>query len=136
MNKRPFFVWLIAIFYLLSTPFTLLSLSLVLSGTLPLTPEQEAYFSSLSTLDYLFSFAIGLTGFTGAVALFFLRRVALYLFCGSFALNVLMSIWHLMTRDFLSALPGGGLLGFILGLGILAAVCLYTWKLTRAGVLR
>ncbi len=136
MNKRPFFVWLIAIFYLLSTLFTVLSLSLVLSGSLPLTPEQEAYFSSLSSLDYLFSFVIDLTVFAGAVALFFLRRVALYLFCGSFDLIVLMSIWHLMTRDFLSALPSGGLLGFILGLGILAAVCLYTWKLTRAGVLK
>ena len=136
MNKRPFFVWLIAIFYLLSTLFSVLSLSLVLSGSLPLTPEQEAYFSSLSTLDYLFSFVIDLTVFAGTVALFFLRRVALYLFCGSFDLIVLMSIWHLMTRDFLSALPGGGLLGFILGLGILAAVCLYTWKLRRAGVLK
>jgi len=136
MVKRPLLVWAVAIFYLFSTLFTLLSLYLVLGGSVPLTPEQKAYYDSLSALDYALSVAIAVTGLGGAVTLFLLRKQALYLFCFSLALNISMTVWHLQARSASAALGSPGTIGMVVGLGIVAAVCCYAWNLKRSGVLK
>jgi hypothetical protein len=51
-TKRPKLVWAISIFYVISALWTILSFYLVLKGSLPLTPEQKAYFRNFNILDY------------------------------------------------------------------------------------
>ena len=51
-RKRPAWVWIISIFYIISAVWTLFSFFLIFSGALPLPPQQAAYFRSLTSIDY------------------------------------------------------------------------------------
>lgn len=96
----------------------------------------QKYLDSLTTLDYAFSIIIGLANLTGAVSLFFFRRVAYSLFLGSLIANIFMSVWHALTKDLLTAFVSGGAIGIIIGWGMLLAVCIYAKNLSKTGVLR
>lgn len=134
-KKRPRWVWVISIFYFLSAGWTLLSFYLISAGLVPLNAAQEAYFATLATVDYGVTILMGLAAFTGAVALFFLRKVALYLFLTSFGVNILLTLWHVMSKGWVEAIGGAGLFGAMMGLGLMLAVCIYTWKLIQRGTL-
>lgn len=134
-SKRPILVWVISIFVFLSSAWALYSIFLVTSGGVPLTPEQQQYFDNLSTFDYASSIAIGLLNVAGAVALLLLRKEAFPLFAGSLGLNILVTIWHALAKNWLEAIGQSGLVGVFIGLGIAAAVCFYAWHLKRTGVL-
>ena len=135
-TKRPPWVWVITIFYVFSVGFTLLSFVLVLSGALPLTPAQEAYFASLGPFDYITSLGLGLVTLTATVLLFLLRRAAVPLFAASFLLNLGFTVVHAVTTNWAQALGGSGLVGTLIGWGILGAVALYSRHLRQIGVLR
>jgi hypothetical protein len=67
----------------------------------------------------------------GALALFLLRKEALYLFAGSFALGILSAIHRLPeVWAAIRATPGAAV-GMFIGWGILFAICLYTAKLAK-----
>jgi hypothetical protein len=104
-------------------------------GFIRLNPAQQAYFNSLTTLDYNVTLLAGLANFFGAINLFFLRKIAFYLFAGGLTVNSLMFVWHALSKGWVAAMGGSGLLGATIGWGLLIAVCVYTWKLTRSGVL-
>lgn len=135
-NKRPKWVWAISIFYFLSAAYTLLSFYLIHSGAVPVPEATQKYLTSLTALDYVFSVLIGLAILAGAVSLFFLRRIAYPLFLGSLITNILVSVWHALTKNLLAAFASGGAIGMVIGWGILLAVCLYTRRLSKSGVLR
>ena len=134
-KKRPVLVWVITIFFFVSAIWTLLGFYLLVSGTASLTPAQKSYLESLTAIDYTFTLLLGLTNLIGAIALFLLRKAALYFFVGALALNGFMSVWHAISKGWLEALGGAGALGALFGLGIAVAVCLYVWKLAKSGVL-
>lgn len=134
-RKRPVWVWIISIFFFLSAGWTLLSFYLVYSGAIPLQPEQTAYFESLTPVDHGLTILLGLTNLGGAVALLLLRRAALYLFVGAFVLDTVMTIWHTLTKGWVAAIGGAGLVGMLIGYGLIVAVCIYVWKLKKSGVL-
>jgi hypothetical protein len=135
VRKRPTWVWVISVVYSLSFLYTCLSFYLCLSGAIPLNAAQKAYFEGLTALDWAFTTVIGMVSLGAAVFLFLLRRQALYLFGGSLVLNFCYGAYTLhKTWTFLSATPGAAV-GMFLGWGIGAAICLYTWKLTKAGTL-
>jgi hypothetical protein len=136
VRKRTGWIWAICIFYVISVVWTLLSFYLIFSGTIPITAAQQAYFEALSPVDITLSMLIGLANLCGAVALFLLRWVAFHLFATAFAASLLMSLWHAATKGWLQALGGSSFIGTIIGEGISAAVCIYTWKLMRRGTLR
>ncbi len=135
-TKRPAWVWVITIFYVFSVGFTLLSFMLILSGALPLTPAQQAYFARLGPFDYMMSVGLGLLTLTATVLLFFLRTAAVPLFAASFVLNLGFTLVHAVATDWAQALGGSGLVGAFIGWGILGAVALYSRHLRQAGVLR
>lgn len=134
-RRRTGWIWIISIFYLLSTGWTLLSFYLIFSGAIQITAAQEAYFRSLSSVDHIVTLVIGLTNFAGAISLFLLRRIAFYLFTTALAVSILLSIWHTFAKGWIQALSVSGLVGGIIGFGISAAVCFYAWKLTKRGIL-
>jgi hypothetical protein len=134
-KKRPGWVWAISIFFFLSAGWTLLSLYLIDTGAIPLSAIQEAYFNSLTGADYGLTIFIGLANLLGAVALFLLRKLAFYLFVTAFGANLILTVWHMVTKGWVAAIGGAGLVGAVIGWVLLAAVCIYSWKLIQRGVL-
>ena len=119
----------------LSAVWTLLSFYLIGSGTIPLTPEQQTYFQSLTSLDYGFAILGGLLNLAGATALFLLRKAALPLFGAAFALNVAGTFWSMFGKNGFEAIGVSGLIGAFIGMAILGAIVLYTRNLISRGVL-
>lgn len=134
--KRPGWVWAISIFFFFSAGSTLLSVLMVRAGAVPLNAAQAAYFDGLTVWDYISSVGIGLANFTGAIAFFLLRKVSFYLFAFALVANLLATAWHVATKGWLAVIGGAGLIGAVIGLGLLFAVCAYSRRLLRRGVLR
>lgn len=134
-RHRPIGVWLVSVFYVFSAGWMLLSFALIFSGTIKANAAQEAYFASLTAVDWFFSLAIGVVGFSAAVSLFLLRRVALVLFLGALVLNLAFTVFQAMRTNWLNAIGGAGLTGALLGWLILLAVIVYARGLTKKGVL-
>lgn len=134
-RKRPIGVWVVSIWYAASALWTGLSFYLVLGGVLALNPAQKAYFQRLSAFDYLFVILLGLITLSAAVTLFLLRKQAVRLFFAALGLNGIMTIWHSIAKGAFSAIGRPGAAGAVLGLVVLFAVYLYSWKLARAGIL-
>ncbi len=134
-KKRPIWVWVISIFYLLSAGYTLLSFYLIHTGAIPLKPVQQAYFDNLSTLDYTITILIGAANFLGAIALFLLRKQAFYLFLSALCAGMLLTILHSIGKGWIAAVGGPGLIGMLLGWGIAVAVIAYSRRLINRGLL-
>ena len=134
-KKRPGWVWAISIFFFLAAGWTLLSFYLINLGAVPLNAAQKAYFSSLTGVDYGLTILMGLANLIGAVALFFLRKVAFYLFVTAFGVNLLLAAWHAVTKGWVAAIGGSGFVGTVIGWALLIAVCIYSWRLIQRGVL-
>ena len=134
-KKRPVWVWIISIFFFLSSVWTLFAFYLVYSGTIPLQPAQLTYFKSLTLVDHSLTVLLLLSNLGGAVALLLLRSPALYFFVGAFILNVVMTIWHILTKGWIAAVGGAGFLGMLIAYGLIVAVCIYTWNLKKSGLL-
>lgn len=135
--KRPVWVWAITAFYSFSALFALRSFLLVYSvGTGALPPEWGAYMGGLTVFDYLLSATIAALTLAAAAALFLLRGAAFRLFCAVLVLQVFGVLRELATTNFADAVGIGGLAGYLVALGLLAAVCAYCRRLLAAGVLR
>jgi len=138
-RKRPTWVWVISIFYLISFLYSSLANYLILTGAIPLNASQKVYYESLTAADWGFTIVILLTNLGGVVALLLLRKQALYLFAGSFGLGILSAI-HTLPRGWaagwaaVSATPGAAV-GMFIGWGISLGICMYTAKLAKAGIL-
>ncbi len=133
--RRTVWIWVIAIFYMVGTAWTFLSLYLVLSGSIPVNEAQRRYFDSFTLGDYVLLFGTSAINLAGAVSLFLLRKVALYLFLTGFAISVVTTLFEALTTNWTQAI-GGGAVGIVLGYAIAIAVCLYVWRLARQGRLR
>ena len=133
--KRPKLVWAVFLFYVLSVGYTALSFFLIFSGSVPVTPEQAAYFRNLSVFNWAITALTGLLDVAGAIAILRLRKIAFYLFSSAFVLLILQTLVHTITTNFLTALGGSGAVGALIAYGILLAVCVYAWKLKGRGVL-
>jgi hypothetical protein len=135
-HKRPLLVWVIAIFIFLGAAWTMLSLFLISTGSIPLTPAQESFFKRLTLFDYAVSFVGTALNLIAAVALLMLRRIAVPLFLLSLTLTVVIAAWQAAATGWTEAIGGPGLMGSLIGFVLLVAVCLYAWRLARTGVLR
>jgi len=135
-SGRPLLVWLISIYFFLSASWTITSLLLIMTGAVPLSPAQKSYFESLNAADYLLTIIGALLSISAAISLFLLRKAAYYLFCASLAFNMAFTIWHIISRHWLSVIGIGGLAGAAVGWLILFAICLYTARLAAQGTLK
>ena len=135
-RKRPIWVWFISIYFVLSTGWVMASFYLISTGSIPLSPDQAAYFNSITTVDYALTIGLGLCNLIGAFALFLLRKVALYFFVTALGVNLLFAAWETVTTGWVKAIGGSGLVGALIGFVVAIAVCIYAWRLTRKGTLR
>jgi hypothetical protein len=135
-SRRPLLVWLISIYFFLSSSWTMFSLFLIQTGTVPLSSAQKAYLANLNGADYLLLIIGALLGLSAAVALFLMRKAAYYLFGATLAFNMAFTIWHLIGRHWLSVIGAGGLAAAAVGWLVLFAICVYTARLTARGTLK
>ena len=112
------------------------SLFLTFTGNIPLSEAQKAYLASLNGADYLLTIMAALLGVSAAVMLFLMRKAAYYLFCATLALNMAFTIWHIISRHWISVIGIAGLAGAAVGWLILFAICLYTARLAAQGTLK
>lgn len=129
-GKRNFWIWLIVIWSFGSGIISLISFFAVQFGALPLNDAQRAYFDNLGLVDHLAGVLSAAFNLLGAIALFRLRRQAMYMFFSAFGVSTLISLWHASTRGL-----GGSLVELSIGLGLLGAVCVYVQKLAKQQIL-
>ena len=96
--KRPFFIWLILISYIISAAFTLLSYILNTFHLVPLLEGLETVYNP-TTMDYVFEIIFTVLNLTGAIWLFQLKRKSYYLFLIILGLNLITSAYHLLFKD-------------------------------------
>lgn len=134
--NRPALVWVISIFYFVSAGWVLLSFALIFSGLIPLTDVQKTYFQAQTVFDYGSTALIGGANLVGAVLLFLLRRQAFPFFLTAFSFGLIQTLYQIVTKNWLGAIGGPGLVGAVIGWGISIAIIVYTWRLVSKGVLR
>jgi hypothetical protein len=137
-KERPGWVWAICIFYAVIFVFAALSVYVVFSGSIPITPEYKAYFESLTAFDYVVSIVQPVLLLSAAVALFLLRRQATFLFWLSLAVKMGSDLWHFALKSGISPIyskPGAST-GAYIAFGMQLAVCFYAENLRKQGTLR
>ena len=134
--RRPVWVWIIFVFYVFSAASTLISYFLLFSGAINIPEEQKQYMANLTFADHALTFLMGTVNLVAAVLFFRLKKVSAYLFPASFVVGLLMTLWHVATKGWLTAMGGSGLIGALFGWAIAGAVCAYAWRLRKNGVLK
>jgi len=141
--RRPGLVWVIFLFYILSSAWALLTSLLIQLGRYPVPPEQQAVLSNISSGARIFGLGLTILHVVAATYLWLLRRVALHLFLVSCVLGVASIVWQTLPGGAYHALLGQGrlmsaMIIFTVSVGVLIniAICLYVWRLHRRGVLK
>lgn len=133
-RRRTVGIWMIAIWFFVGGAFSLASFIAVKVGAIPIDQTQQLQFDRLGAIDHIASVLIAVANVLGAVFLLMLRRIAVYLFWSSLAVNLLLISWHVANKG-AAAVLGGGLVGIVFGLSLLGGVCLYVVKLSQRQVL-
>ena len=134
-RPRPALVWVVFLWTLLTSGYTLLSFWLIHVRAISVSPEAAAYLAGQSALDRAGTALVLLLNLGGAVTLLMLRRVAFTLFAAALLLNLLLTLTSALSRGFLAALGGAGAVGLIVGFLIGIGVCVYAFTLRARGVL-
>ena len=132
--KRPFWVWIISAFYLLSGFLTLLSLWQIQSGLVPVKPGELADLKRTS-LIWSLGGIIPILNLAGAVSLFLLKKSAFYIFMALLALSLSNALWQVLTTDWFQEIGGQGSIGAMIGYGLAIVICYYIYRLKQRGVL-
>jgi len=68
-----------------------------------------------------------------------LKRTALYLFTASISISILVTVWHIIYKDWFQVLSGVGgsslIVSTVFGWALILVIYMYTWKLYKTKVL-
>src|SRR6266581_3001383 len=135
-KTRPPLVWVIFIFYLVMTVWSLLMQILMRVGALPMPPGQPEFIQSLRLVDYFASYAIVALQLAGVTFLWLLRRQAVPLLTLGLVLSAANMARTVMKPAFLNifarlGIAGviGGMFALVGGLIVSAGILAYTWNL-------
>ena len=137
VSNRPVWVWIITVAYGYSILSGLPFLLALLSGTMPIPPEAEVYYSSIGMFDYGLILVDQIMVAVAVVALFRLKKYSVGLW-GVVLLSDLITVPY--NLFFLPQFPG--LIGVVtycmMGVGVVLhiLVFLYASTLAKNGVLR
>ncbi len=134
--KRPALVWVISSFYFLSSGWVILSFFLIYSGLIPLNDAARSYFKSLTLFDHGLALLIGAANLVGAVLLFLLRRQASFFLIVALGVGLAATLYQIVAKNWLGAMPNGGLVGAFIGWGINVAIIVYSRRLAALSILR
>jgi putative exporter of polyketide antibiotics len=135
-RKRPTLVWVISVFYMLITGFTIISFLLVFGGAIPLTDAQKASFDSLHVFDFLLSLALASLHVVGTLFLFLLRRLAYHCFLAAFCIGLINAIFQNSFQNWLGGFAASELVGTVIAWLIGIAIIFYSKNLIKKGILK
>lgn len=133
-RSRPGWVWFICIWYAVGVAVAILDAYIVFSGSLRLPPEAKAALAHLTTIDYLLSVVGLLLAASAAVALYFLRRQATYLFWSAFGVGIASNVYDSVLKHGVSQSRSLFHNPWVY-IGTQLAICLYCESLKRNGTL-
>ncbi len=138
-TRRPGWVWIISIYYFFSAISSLTFFQLAFLGEIPLPPVQKAFFESLTFTDWSLSTISWLTALIGAVLFFYLRKRAYYFFMASLVVGTWTVLWNIVGKGSFQTFGAGTTIGRPIGMliswGMLLAVCVYTKRLEKKGLI-
>lgn len=132
-RARPVLVWLIFLLVLFGTAVWLFTIVVFLSGTVPLDAETQAAVGEITAADYVVGFFQMAVYLAAAIALFMMRKAALYFFGAALCLDFGVFVWNVLDVPDAAQMATGGdmeMTAGVIGLGITVAICLYAVKLT------
>uniref|UniRef100_I2Q362 Uncharacterized protein n=1 Tax=Desulfovibrio sp. U5L TaxID=596152 RepID=I2Q362_9BACT len=133
--KRPILVWVIFLFYLVSSIQVIVGLFFVTAGGVEMTPEGQAYLAKFTVMDRVIGYVnAGLT-LVGVTLLLAQRRQAVNVLALAFALNLFSTAVVWVKTDPASVIAPTGLLAQAVGIALFGAVVYYSWRLLKRGVL-
>lgn len=122
--RRPRWVWLISAYYCGMFVLSYSLLLLALSQPTVVPTAITALGEDLTPVEWAVLLLQSFIALSAAIALFFLRKEALYLFTAGFVIGFAWLLWHSLS------------VMAVTGMLILTAVCLYTRQLSKQGHLR
>lgn len=134
-TRRPFLVWIIFFFYLVSSVQVVMSMFFIAAGGEGLSPEQQAVIAQFSMFDRIIGYVNAAVTLVGVTLLLKLRRQAVSVLAVAFALNIFSTAVVWFKTDLAARLSDKGLLAQALGIAIFGMVVFYAWRLDRRGVL-
>ncbi|WP_029459876.1 hypothetical protein [Solidesulfovibrio alcoholivorans] len=134
-RKRPILVWIIFLFYLVSSVQVIVGLFFVTAGGVEMAPEQQAYLAKFTVMDRVIGYInAGLT-LVGVTLLFSLRKQAVSVLAAAFACNLFSTAVVWVRTDPASVISPTGLTAQAVGIAIFGAVVYYAWRLGKRGML-
>ena len=134
--RRPTWVWVISILYVLGGLWSLFITTMMHSGAFPTPPEARAYYDSLSVVDYTLTFLTTALNVIGGILLFRLRAKAFVFLTGAVVSSLLTLVYQSFTGSLGRMIAGPGGYGLFIGIGVALAVIAYVHRLKVKGVLR
>jgi hypothetical protein len=129
--SRSIFVWLILVWYLLSSAVFVVFSSVVMLGDVVIPSDKLDYFSKLNWFDYSCTVAILIADIVAAINLFRFKKSAVMFFSGGIVINIVLTVYQVMSNYYTIDVFSTGL-GFV----IPVAVLLYSINLKKSGVLQ
>ncbi|MEF3696183.1 hypothetical protein [Desulfolutivibrio sp.] len=133
--RRPLPVWIVFLFYSLSSVYSIVSVFFITSGVFELNPEQQAYVARFKTFDMVIGYLVAAITLVGAFLLFRLKKAAVPTLFLALGVNVFSSAVFYLRNDPTTVIDPSGLLYQAGGMALFAIVCFYARHLGRHGVL-
>jgi hypothetical protein len=134
--RRPTWVWVISILYVLGGLWSLFITTMMHSGTVPTPPEARAYYDALSVVDYTLTFLTTALNVIGGILLFRLRAKAFVFLTAAVVSSLLTLVYQSFTGSLGRMIAGPGGYGLFIGISVALAVIAYVHRLKVKGVLR
>jgi len=142
-NRRPVWVWVIFVFYVVSAGWGLVLQCLMFLGLYTLRPETQALVGEMTTAARLFAVGLGILNLVAATSLWLLRKVAFPLFSLLLVLGIGVIVKHTLPGGMYNKMFAQGTVmavaaGFSVSIGVLLsfAIWWYVLHLRRRGVLK
>ncbi len=134
-RKRPILVWVIFLFYLISSVQIIVAMFFIAAGGVDMAPEQMAYLAKFTVLDRVIGYINAAVTLVGVTLLLALRKLAVTVLAAAFALNLFSTAVVWLRTDPTTVIAPTGLMAQVLGIVIFGAVVYYSWRLEKRGVL-
>ena len=134
-RKRPILVWIIFLFYLISSVQVIVAMFFISAGGVDMAPEQQAYLAKFTALDRVMGYANAGLSLVGVTLLFSLRRQAVNVLALAFALNLFSTAVVWFKTDPAAVTSPTGLMAQALGIAMFGLVVFYAWRLNKRGML-
>jgi len=134
-TRRPILVWIIFLFYLISSIQVIVGMFFIAAGGVDMAPAQQALMAQFTVFDRVIGYVNAAVTIIGVSLLFALRREAVSVLAMAFALNLFSTavVWY--RFDIPTNTSPKGLLAQGLGIVLFGVVVFYAWRLSRRGVL-